>query len=118
MLAVHSRPSHFRDQVFPNRFAYAHQLRKFGAHIIDDAQHGIQIRETQSLHGANVIAQDLRGGAALVITALSAQGESIIQGGRHINRGYEHLVEKLQLLGADISAVAHGKQSDALISAA
>ena len=56
----------------------------------------------KSLSGASVISPDLRGGAALVIAALAAQGESIISGVSHIDRGYEKIEIMLSQLGADI----------------
>ena len=55
-----------------------------------------------ALHGAQVQATDLRGGAALVVAALGAEGESRITGLHHIARGYQDLVGDLTLLGADI----------------
>ena len=55
------------------------------------------------LHGALVTSPDIRAGIALVIASLCAQGESVIQNVYQIERGYENLCEKLQLLGADIT---------------
>ena len=58
-----------------------------------------------SLHGGTVTAPDLRGGMALVIAALAAEGKTAIKDIRHIERGYENLPEKLRALGADIVKV-------------
>ena len=57
------------------------------------------------LHGADVEARDLRGGAALVLAGLAAKGTTRIRGVEHIQRGYERLVEKLQGVGARIRLV-------------
>ena len=57
------------------------------------------------LHGARVRSTDLRGGAAMVVAALAARGESVIEDLNHIDRGYEGLEQKLTALGADIRRV-------------
>ena len=64
------------------------------------------------LHGAPVQATDLRGGAALVIGALGAHGQSIVSGVSHIDRGYENIVKKLTGLGADIRRVDRPEPDD------
>jgi UDP-N-acetylglucosamine 1-carboxyvinyltransferase len=58
------------------------------------------------LQGAQVMANDLRAGAALVIAALMAQGQSEIEGIDHIERGYEKMIDKLLILGADIKRIS------------
>ena len=63
------------------------------------------INGVKSLHGADVYATDLRGGAALVIAGLAAEGNSIVRSIRHIDRGYAEFEKRLQQLGADIKRV-------------
>ena len=60
------------------------------------------IKGVKKLAGATVCARDLRAGAALVLAGLSAEGETIVTDIKHIDRGYEHIEEKLSLLGANI----------------
>ena len=89
------------DAVFPQRFRHVAALRAMGAEI--SASEGKAcIRGVPALHGADVEATDLRGGAAMVIAALGAHGVSHISEIHHIFRGYDRLCEKLRTLGADI----------------
>lgn len=88
------------ERVFPNRFAYVEQLRLFGARA--DVFANACIIEGGRLHGAKVTAGDLRGGASLIIGALSAEGESEIRNVSHVDRGYYKLEDKLSALGAKI----------------
>ncbi len=92
------------ENVFDNRFKHLHQLSKMGAKITV-RQHTAIIEGVNYLHSAKVHAEDLRGGAALVLAGLSADGESTITGLEHIERGYEHMVDKMKSLGADIRVV-------------
>ncbi len=88
------------ETVFDCRFSYAKELKKMGANIkIGDCRLEIQ---GGFLFGAEVEAKDLRGGAALVIAGLSAQGKTIVSNVEHIERGYQDFLEKLSSLGADI----------------
>ena len=90
-----------RETVFEHRFRHVDALRAMGADI---EIHGstARIRGVRALHGADVSATDLRGGAAMVIAALGAGGVSHIRETQHIARGYERLCEKLRGLGAEI----------------
>ena len=90
-----------RETVFEHRFRHVDALRAMGADI---EIHGstARIRGVRALHGADVSATDLRGGAAMVIAALGAAGVSHITQTQHIARGYERLCEKLRGLGAEI----------------
>ncbi len=89
------------DLVFRDRFAYVAELQRMGLSVL---RAPLSLRVFRgSLHGAAVSAQDLRGGAALVLAALAATGESRIGGEGCIERGYERMVEKLFSLGADIA---------------
>ena len=92
------------ETVWENRFQYIEQLRKFGCDITIDGRvatiHGVS-----QLNGAEVMATDLRAGAAMVIAGLSANGITKIGNVRFIDRGYEKIEYKLKALGADIKRV-------------
>ena len=90
-----------RETVFEHRFRHVEALQAMGADIGINGRTA-RIRGVRSLHGADVAATDLRGGAAMVIAALGAEGVSHITQTQHIARGYEHLCEKLRALGAEI----------------
>ncbi len=90
----------FIETIFENRYRHAGELARMGADI---SIHGrTALVRGKPLHGALVQSTDLRGGAALVIAALAAEGESVITALDHIDRGYEQLEQKLRGLGADI----------------
>jgi UDP-N-acetylglucosamine 1-carboxyvinyltransferase len=89
------------DHVFESRFKFASELQRMGADIQIEGRSAI-IRGVPLLSGAEVMASDLRAGAALVVAALGAAGETTISGLEHLDRGYESLVDKLADLGADI----------------
>lgn len=89
------------ERLFENRLAHnAEQLNKMGANI--SVRGSVATINGEKLHGAGLLAKDLRGGAGLVIAALSAEGQSIVGGVEHIDRGYVTLAENLSTLGADI----------------
>ena len=90
-----------RETVFEHRFRHVDALRAMGADI-EIKGSTARIRGVRALHGADVSATDLRGGAAMVIAALGAAGVSHIRETQHIARGYERLCEKLRGLGAEI----------------
>ena len=90
-----------REEIFENRFGYTKELNKMGAGIEIRGKNAI-ITQGHFLRGNRIVAEDLRGGAALVTAALAAEGESIVCGTEYIKRGYFALDKKLRLLGADI----------------
>ena len=92
------------ENVFENRFAYAGDLLKMGADITLRGRTAI-IRGVAKLSGAHVEARDLRGGAALVLAALCADGESTVSGVRLIDRGYEQIETMLSALNADVKRI-------------
>ena len=93
------------ETVFENRYKHAEELIKMGAKIKLDGRTAI-VRGVRKLTGAQLAAKDLRGGAALVLAALSAEGVSNIDNiDNHIERGYEDFDVKLKSLGADIMKV-------------
>ncbi len=92
------------ETIFDNRFGYANELVRLGAQIKVEHNTAL-VRGVNVLTGAPVTANDIRGGAALVIAGLAAQGRTEVAGVRHIERGFEHLEEKLSSLGAEIRIV-------------
>lgn len=118
--------SSIHETIFEDRFGYVLELQKMGADIsyfrpkvnnpekiynfnISDRNknkyQGIKIKGKTPLHNAVLEVSDLRAGATLVIAAIIASGESTISGVDHIDRGYEHIEERLSNLGADIARV-------------
>ena len=92
------------ETIFENRFAYIPELIRMGAQIeVDD--HIVIIKGTKSLIGADVMASDLRGGAALTLAGLAANKETIVHRIYHIDRGYENLETKLGKAGANIKRI-------------
>ncbi len=89
------------ENVFENRFMFADEIRRMGADITIEG-HRALVRGTDRLSGAPVICPDLRGGAALVLAGLVAEGETVVTEVEHILRGYESFTEKLRSLGADV----------------
>ncbi|MGM9552150.1 MAG: UDP-N-acetylglucosamine 1-carboxyvinyltransferase [Clostridia bacterium] len=89
------------ENIFENRFKIVSDLCLMGADIVTEGRSAV-IRGGRKLKGAHVYAPDLRGGAALILAALSAQGESIVEDTGHIERGYEKIAENLLGLKADI----------------
>lgn len=90
------------DTVFEKRFSCAEGFVRLGANAQVNGN-SVAIRGVEKLYGANLRATDLRGGAALVIAALAAKGQSIITGCGFIDRGYENISNMFLRLGADIS---------------
>lgn len=99
--AVAEGTSFISEHVFEGRFAAAKELRKLGGHIII-RDRTVCIDGVCPLTGGAVTAPDLRGGAALVVAGLAAQGETLISEDFHIRRGYEDICWDLRGLGADI----------------
>ena len=89
------------ESLYENRFMQVSDLRRMGADIHQDRNHAI-VKGVKNLTGATVAASDLRAGAALVIAALMANGESQIEKLHHIDRGYESFEEKIRSLGGKI----------------
>jgi UDP-N-acetylglucosamine 1-carboxyvinyltransferase len=92
------------ETIFENRFKHVDELTRMGAKIKLEGRTAI-IRGVPRLTGAIVAAPDLRAGSALVLAALAAEGTSEIEQVHHIERGYENIDKKLQLLGANIVKV-------------
>ena len=93
-----------RETIFENRFMHANELLRLGADIRVEGNTAI-ITGRERLTAAPIMATDLRASASLVIAALAADGETIIDRIYHMDRGYERIEEKLQALGAQIRRV-------------
>ena len=94
----------FEETIFENRMGHVKYLQKMGANIRVNDRTAIIIGPTH-LKGKEVVATDLRAGAAMVLAGLVAKGTTTINNIEHILRGYENIVEKLQNVGADIKIV-------------
>jgi UDP-N-acetylglucosamine 1-carboxyvinyltransferase len=90
------------ENVFAGRFRYIPELVRMGADIRVDGHHAV-VRGVDALSGAPVRAPDIRAGAALVVAGLAAEGETVVAGAHHVERGYQDLVGNLARLGADVS---------------
>jgi UDP-N-acetylglucosamine 1-carboxyvinyltransferase len=104
MLAVADGVGIVTENLFHGRFRYVDELVRMGADIRIEGHHAV-IRGRPQLSAAPVRAWDIRAGAALVVAALGADGETLISDAHHIDRGYERFAEKLQALGADVERV-------------
>jgi len=89
------------ENIFENRFMHAQELVRMGANIKIEGRRAV-VRGKSQLSGAAVLASDLRASASLVLAALVADGETIIDRVYHIDRGYENIEEKLRAVGAQI----------------
>jgi UDP-N-acetylglucosamine 1-carboxyvinyltransferase len=104
LLATTPGISVIKDTIFPQRFMHCAELKRMGADIRVD--HGTAVvHGVARLSAAPVMASDLRASAALVLAALTAKGSTEISRLYHIDRGYEHIDEKLLMLGADVERV-------------
>ncbi len=99
------------ENVFENRFTHAGDLNRMGANVMVNGRTAI-VKGVGTLYGARVTARDLRGGAALAIAGLSAQGETVVEHAELIDRGYERLETMLSALGADV--IRHSEQTQEL----
>jgi UDP-N-acetylglucosamine 1-carboxyvinyltransferase len=104
VLTVAKGTSIITENIFENRFKHVPELIRMGARIRTEGRTAI-IQGVPRLVGAEVTAGDLRGGAALVMAGLNAEGESIIDNIHHIERGYDRLEVCLNGIGADITRI-------------
>jgi UDP-N-acetylglucosamine 1-carboxyvinyltransferase len=93
--------SHITETIFENRFMHVPELTRLGARILVDGQVAT-VEGVEELRGAPVMATDLRASVSLVIAALQAEGETIVNRVYHLDRGFERIEEKLGRCGADI----------------
>lgn len=92
------------ENVFENRFALVNDLSRMGANIRVSGRAAF-VQGVERLQGTQVQARDLRAGAAMVLSALRAEGETLVRDVHFIDRGYEKMEERLKLLGADIRRI-------------
>jgi UDP-N-acetylglucosamine 1-carboxyvinyltransferase len=97
--------SHITETIFENRFMHVQELARLGAHIKLDGQVAT-IEGVERLKGAPVMATDLRASVSLVIAALAAEGETLVNRVYHLDRGFERLEGKLAACGAAIERLA------------
>ncbi len=105
LLSVADGTSVITETIFESRYRHLDELKKMGA-ITDFTDRVAMIDGVETLYGTEVEAADLRGGAALVVAGLMAEGTTTITGVQYIDRGYEKIVEKLKSLGAEIERVS------------
>jgi UDP-N-acetylglucosamine 1-carboxyvinyltransferase len=96
--------SEITETIFENRFLHASEMSRMGANILIEGRRAL-VHGPTMLSGATVIASDLRASASLVLAALVAQGETVIDRVYHIDRGYERIEEKLAAVGAQIRRI-------------
>ena len=102
LLSLAEGTSILTERVYPDRFMHMQELNRMGASIRKEYATAI-IVGVERLSSARVMASDLRGGAALVLAGLSAEGETIVSRGYHIDRGYENIERKLEGLGGRVT---------------
>ena len=101
MLSLAKGTSVIVENIFENRYKYTSELKKMGAKIQIEGKMAV-IKGVRKLNNSKVESSDLRGGAALVLAGLRTKGTTYVSNIEYIQRGYEHLDEKLQKLGANI----------------
>ena len=105
MLCTAQGTSVLEEKIFENRFMHAPELIRMGAKI--DVQGGTAtVRCVDRLKGAPVMATDLRASVSLILAGLAAEGETLVSRVYHLDRGYEHVEEKLRAVGANIERVS------------
>ncbi|WBX85494.1 UDP-N-acetylglucosamine 1-carboxyvinyltransferase [Sphingosinicella microcystinivorans] len=104
MLALAEGTSHLTETIFENRYMHVPELARMGADIRVSGRTA-EVHGVAKLTGAQVMATDLRASMSLVLAGLAAEGETVVNRVYHLDRGYEHLEEKLSGAGADIARV-------------
>ena len=105
LLSVCEGTSMITENVWEKRYQYIDELKRLGAKITVEGRVAI-IEGVKELTGAEVEATDLRAGAAMIIAALNARGETVIGEVKYIDRGYEEVEKKFSAIGADIKRVS------------
>ncbi|MEZ5939181.1 MAG: UDP-N-acetylglucosamine 1-carboxyvinyltransferase [Hyphomonadaceae bacterium] len=101
LMTIADGTSTIRENIFENRFMHAPELNRLGADIVVRGHEAV-VHGTPVLHGAQVMATDLRASVSLVIAGLVAEGETVVNRVYHLDRGFERLEEKLGACGADV----------------
>jgi len=104
-LSIASGLSVIAETVFENRFMHVSELMRMGADVLIQGGSAV-VRGVPALHGAQIMATDLRASASLILAALAAEGTTEISRVYHIDRGYQGIEKKFSALGADIKRVA------------
>jgi UDP-N-acetylglucosamine 1-carboxyvinyltransferase len=104
LMALAEGTSVVNETIFENRFTHVAELRRMGANIQTEGRSAI-VKGVPKLSAAPVMATDLRASASLILAGLAAEGQTIVSRIYHLDRGYEHIEEKLSVLGADIKRV-------------
>ncbi len=105
MLCTADGTSVLEEKIFENRFMHAPELIRMGANI--EVQGGVAtVHGVEQLKGAPVMATDLRASVSLILAGLAAEGETVVSRIYHLDRGYEHIEEKLGAVGAQIERVS------------
>lgn len=105
LMAVAKGLSVITETVFENRFMHVSEMIRMGADIVIQGKSAL-VRGVLKLHGAPVMATDLRASASLILAGLAAEGTTVLSRVYHIDRGYQQIEKKLSALGADIRRVA------------
>jgi UDP-N-acetylglucosamine 1-carboxyvinyltransferase len=107
LMAIADGVSRLEERIFENRFMHAPELMRMGARI---EVHGgtATVTGVERLRGAPVMATDLRASVSLILAGLAAEGETIVSRVYHLDRGYEHVEEKLSACGASIDRISEG----------
>ena len=111
VLAVAGGTSTITETIFENRFKYVDELNRMGTNISVEGGNRAVIIGVPELKGASLVAPDLRAGAALVMAALAANGDSVVEDVKYIQRGYEDFVQKLKQLGGMIETVDSAEEA-------
>ena len=102
-MTIASGVSRLTESVYETRFfGYCSELQEMGAEINIYGKTAT-VTGHERLHGADVSANDLRAGAALIIAGMAAEGKTIVRNAHFVERGYENIVQKLTAMGADIT---------------
>jgi UDP-N-acetylglucosamine 1-carboxyvinyltransferase len=104
MLCLAEGTSVLEEKIFENRFMHAPELVRMGANIEVHGGHAT-VHGVEKLKGAPVMATDLRASVSLILAGLAAEGETIVNRVYHLDRGYEHVEDKLGGVGAQIERV-------------
>lgn len=104
LMVVANGLSVITETVFENRFMHVSEMMRMGADIVIQGKSAI-VRGVPKLHGAPVMATDLRASASLILAGLAAEGTTVLSRVYHIDRGYQQIEKKLSALGADIRRI-------------
>ena len=103
LLLMANGESMIQDTIYPKRVKHIAELRRMGGDVDSEKPGHIRVNYSPRLIGTDVEAAEIRAGAALVIAAIMAEGETVINDADHILRGYDRIQDKLTALGADVS---------------